>query len=51
MSFIYEAITNYYNRDLACASDDCIVTGAREADYKAPLVDIAIGKLVVSFIL
>ena len=51
MSYIIEAITNYYNRDLACASDDCIVAGAREADYQAPLVDIAIGKLAVSCIL
>jgi hypothetical protein len=45
MSIILDTIANFFDRDL-CASDDCIVDGeTSEAGYKAPLVDIAVGKL------
>ena len=47
MSIILDTITNFFVRDL-CASDDCIVDDGTGSDSssKAPLVDIAVGKLL-----
>jgi hypothetical protein len=46
MSFIYEALSSVFQREL-CASDDCIVIDPNAPKVTAPLVDIAIGESTV----